>query len=356
MSRLYTRAKIFHFKEKLDSLPRAVEKILPPLHIRIKPTNLCNHNCSYCAYRADNLQLGRDMVRKDQIPREKMMEIIDDLIEMQVKAVTFSGGGEPFCYPHLTEVVTKLARSPIKFAALTNGSRLEGEVADIFAHHGTWLRVSIDGWEELSYSTYRNVSQSEFTKVIRNMANFKKLGGPCYLGVSFIIDETNAGHVLEFITRLRDTGVDSVKVSPCIIDNDGAKNNRYHRPFFEKVKKQVHTAREQMAGDRFEIYDAYHELDEKFKKNYHWCPYLQILPVIGADQKIYSCQDKAYNLKEGLIGSIEHQRFRDFWFTDKNKFFKIDPARHCDHHCVANEKNRLVLEYLEADPNHLGFV
>jgi len=85
--------KIFHYKEKLDSLPESVDKILPPVHIRIKPTNACNHNCRYCAYRADNLQLGQDMRIKDSIPKEKMMEIIDDLEDMGVKAVTFSGGG-----------------------------------------------------------------------------------------------------------------------------------------------------------------------------------------------------------------------------------------------------------------------
>ena len=36
------------------------------------------------------------MVARDFIPKAKMMEIIDDLVDMGVKAVTFSGGGDPF--------------------------------------------------------------------------------------------------------------------------------------------------------------------------------------------------------------------------------------------------------------------
>ena len=83
---------------------------------------------------------------------------------------------------------------------------------------------------------------------------------------------------------------------------------------------------------------------------------MQILPVIGADLNIYSCQDKAYNFDCGLIGSIQEVRFKDFWFSGKDKFFKIDPSSDCVHHCVADAKNRLVHEYLEADPEHLGFV
>jgi len=71
---------------------------------------------------------------------------------------------------------------------------------------------------------------------------------------------------------------------------------------------------------------------------------------------IYPCQDKAYNLKKGLIGSIKNQRFKEFWFSEKDNFFKIVPSRDCNNHCVANTKNNLILEYLEADKGHLGFV
>lgn len=356
MGLLYSRMKIFHFKDKIDSLPASANKILSPIHIRIKPTNICNHNCWYCAYRSDNLQLGKNMVKKDYIPQEKMMEIIDDIVEMGVQAVTFSGGGEPFCYPYLLDSLRKLSQTQVKFSALTNGAILEKEIAEIFAHYGSWLRISMDGWDDKSYSFYRGVPKGEFRKIIRNMENFKKLGGKCYLGVCLIIDRNNAPHIYEFINRLKSIGVDSVKVSPCIVSNDGVKNNRYHKKIFNKVKTQVKKAIEDLADGKFELFDSYHELNEKFKKDYAWCPYLQILPVIGADLNIYPCQDKAYNLDEGLIGSIKNQRFKDFWFADKNKFFIINPSLHCNHHCVANAKNKLIFDYLNINKEHLVFV
>lgn len=177
MGLLYSKMKVFHYMEKLDYLPRSSRTVLPPLHIRIKPTNACNHNCSYCAYRADNLQLGMDMNVKDFIAREKMLEIVDDIIDMGVKAVTFSGGGEPFCYPYLHETVEKLAGGGVKFALLTNGSRMEGDIAAFLAENATWIRVSMDGWSPESYAEYRGVSKNEFSKVIENMKAFKKIGG-----------------------------------------------------------------------------------------------------------------------------------------------------------------------------------
>jgi len=353
---LYSGMKIFHFKEKIDSLPKSVDKIMPPIHIRIKPTNVCNHNCYYCAYRADNLQLGKDMMMNNYIPREKMIEIIDDIVEMGVKSVTFSGGGEPFCYPYFLETIQKLSKTPVKFAALTNGANLQGKLAELFANHGTWLRVSMDGWDDESYCAYRKVALGEFTTIMKNIAQFKKLEGKCYLGVSLVIDKKNAPHVYNMTKRLKDNGVDSVKISPCIVSNNGDENNRYHQVIYHEVKNQVGRILDELAEERFKIFDAYHELDGKFKKSYSWCPYLQILPVIGADLNIYPCQDKAYNLDEGLIGSIKNQRFKDFWFSDKNSFFKINPSRHCNHHCVANGKNKLILDYLGTDKEHLEFV
>tara|TARA_B100000315_G_scaffold258004_1_gene308738 strand:- start:2560 stop:3630 length:1071 start_codon:yes stop_codon:yes gene_type:complete len=356
MAHLYTKLKIFHFQDKIDSLPEGSNRILPPVHIRIKPTNVCGHKCRYCAYTADNLQLGKDMVTKDYIPQKKMMEIIDDIIDMGVKAVTFSGGGDPFYYPYLLNAVQKLSKSPVKFASLTNGARLEGEIAHSFSHSGTWVRISIDGWDDESYSNYRGVKKGEFTKVMNNMENFKKLGGKCYLGVSIVVDRENSSHLYDFMKRIKDCGVDSVKVAPCIVSNDGNENNEYHKSVFKLVKEQTKRAIDDLADEKFEIFDSYHELDEKFKKDYDWCPYLQVLPIIGADLNIYPCQDKAYNLEEGLIGSIKESGLKKFWFMNKNKFFKINPSVHCNHHCVANSKNKLVLDYLNVEKEHLGFV
>lgn len=354
MGNIYTKMKVFHFKEKIDSLPRSKDKIMAPVHIRIKPTNVCNHRCSYCAYRAPNLQLGKDMESRDTVPKEKMMEIIDDLDEMGVKAVTFSGGGEPFCYPHLLEAAKRLSKTRIKFASLTNGALLRGEVAKVFAEYATWVRISIDGWDDESYSSYRGTGPGEFLRIIENIRDFKSHEGKCLLGASIIVDRKNASHILELIGKLKEAGVDSVKVAPCIISNKGNENNEYHAPIFDTVKDQISEAKSKFSG--FEISDSYHSQLDSFRKSYEWCPYLQVLPVIGADLNIYPCQDKAYNLDEGLIGSIKTVSFREFWFSDKNKFFKIDPSRHCNHHCVADNKNKMILEYLDADENHLEFV
>ena len=108
MTLAYTPFKIFHYSETLSSMANETGVPVAPIHVRIKPINLCNHHCWYCAYKAEDMQLGEDMDQKDQIPEDKMMEIAEDLIDMKVKAVTFSGGGEPFLYKPLLKVSKKL--------------------------------------------------------------------------------------------------------------------------------------------------------------------------------------------------------------------------------------------------------
>ncbi len=352
----YSPLKIFHYKEKIDSLPPDGDQILPPIHIRIKPTNVCAHNCSYCSYRLDGVQLGQDMKERDTIPKEKMLEIIDDLQEMGVKAVTFSGGGDPFYYPYLLETVKKLSSTNIRFSSLTNGARLEGELARFFSTRASWIRISIDGWDSKSYAAYRGVNEKEFDRVIGNIRAFSDLSGPCHLGAVVIVDRANAEHVYELSSMLKDTGIQSLKISPCVTNNDGEKSNEYHKSIFKLVKSQIEKISSELVDEDFDLFDSYHMLEEKFNKNYQWCPYLQILPIIGADLNVYSCQDKAYNLSCGVLGSISDKRFKDFWMADKKKFFTINPSKHCKHHCVSNTKNMLLIEHSEIDADHMGFV
>ena len=355
MANKYSNLKIFHYQDKLDSLAKENTEIKAPLHIRIKPTNACNHNCWYCAYKADHLQLGQDMVERDYIPKEKMMQILDDCKEMGVKAITFSGGGEPFTYRYFNETIKKIIQNKIPFASLTNGSRLYGEIAELFAYNATWLRVSIDGYDDKSYAIARDVKETEFNKLIENMKNFASLPNrSCNLGVSFIIDDKNYHKIYDFSLLMKSIGVDSIKLSGCVVANGAKENNEYHKSFFEEAKLTCQKVKKELEDKNFEVFDSYHLLEDKFEKDYSWCPYSQILPVIGADLNIYPCQDKAYNLQNGLVGSIKEKSFKEFWFDDKEKFFKIDPSRDCNNHCVANSKNKTILDYLAVE--HLGFV
>jgi MoaA/NifB/PqqE/SkfB family radical SAM enzyme len=354
MEDVYSKLKFLRFREQLEALES--DHIAPPVHVRIKPMNPCDHDCWYCAYHDENLQLGNLMEYKDRLPKEKMMEIVDDLAEMGVKAVTFSGGGEPLIYPYIAESINRLGKHGLKVATLTNASHLHEDIAEAFAKYGTWIRVSIDGWDAASYAKIRNVKLTEFDMVVNNMRNFANLKSSCVLGINYVIDNQNYAHVLEFSKLMKDVGVNHLKIMGVIVSNDGKLSNAYHDDIRESVQEQIDQAKN-IEDENFKIIDHYHEFPERFDKDYQTCPSIQFLTIIGADSKVYSCHDKAYT-ELGLLGSIENRRFKDFWYSDENRkrMKEINPSIDCQHHCAEHKRNLLLHEYLVVDQNHMEFV
>lgn len=353
-AQVYSNLKALAFPDRLQALRE--RRLAAPVNVRIKPINHCNHDCWYCAYRVGNLQLGQDIDLKDQIPRDKMMEIVEDLLAMGVRAVTFSGGGEPLLYKPLAECIERLAAGGIRIGALTNGSALKGRVAEAFAEHGTWVRVSIDGWDGPSYAEARRVPEDAFDKLLANLTAFAARDSRCTLGASIIIGERNHAHLYELCRKLKECGLKQIKLAGVITSNDGAENNTYHLRFHDRVEEEIARA-ETLNGDGFRVVNHYHLVAERFQRRYHFCPTIQFTPVIGADCMVYTCQDKAYT-KGGTLGSIRERSFREFWFSAENRAraFAVDPAVDCPHNCASHEKNVLVADFLATDEDHLMFV
>jgi len=354
MTTYYSPLKFLKFKDHLESFEKG--HIVAPLHIRIKPTNHCNHNCWYCAYRTDDLVLGDEMVEKDSIPANRMLALASEFVEIGVKAVTFSGGGEPLLYKPLPDVIDILAAGNIRVAVLTNGSNLKGRVADALASHGTWVRISLDAWDNESYVKSRGAKPHDFSRLTDNIRNFTARDTKCILGVSLIVGQDNYQHIFEVCSLLKDCGVNHVKVSGTVVSNDAAGNNAYHLAIKIEVAHQIEMA-QSLIDESFSVLNHYHDLEDRFEKSYHTCPSLQFLTVIGADQCVYTCQDKAYT-RSGRMGSILNGTFKDLWFSKENQQFlkTFDPSVKCGQHCVSHSKNLAIHEYLSLDSEHAYFI
>ena len=137
---------------------------------------------------------------------------------------------------------------------------------------------------------------------------------------------------------MKDCGVNHVKVSAIVVGNNPAANNNYHRSLKVEVTRQL-SAAQRVNDASFSFLNDYHDLEKRFDKSYHRCNFLRFLTVIGADQMVYSCQDKAYT-EGGLIGSLIDKTFKEFWFSEFNQKYisTLDPSVECRHHCVTHPK------------------
>lgn len=350
----YSNLKIFAHAEKLNLIQKG-ERIAP-IYVRVKPTNYCNHHCYYCSYADSELGL-RDIVnRQDQIPWEKMQEIIQDFADMEVKAVTFSGGGEPLVYPYIIETIESMKKAGIQVSIITNGSLLDGERAQALKD-AKWVRISCDSADAETYAKARDIPIDAFDKVCNNIKEFAKLKDKnCELGINFVINHENANQVYNMAVLSRELGVNHIKFSARITKD----LFEYHEPFKYNVIKQLHRAQAELEDDTFKVVNKYEgdfESAMVFERHYHKCYINNLVTTIGADCKVYFCHDKAY-VSSGIVGDLKEKSFKELWFSDEvaRRYQEFDAQKECRHHCVYDDRNELLNRFYSLDEQHINFI
>jgi MoaA/NifB/PqqE/SkfB family radical SAM enzyme len=350
----YSNIKIFAHPDKMEAMRNGGRTA--PLFLLINPTNLCNHGCYYCSYADDVLGLRDRVVKNDQIPWEKMRKILDDIASMGVKAVIFSGGGEPLVYPDIAQTLSKVLKNRIDLAIITNGQLLDGERAEALSN-AKWVRISFDSADAEAYGKYRNISPDCWHRVCDNIKRFSSIKSKsCELGINFVITHENASQVYDAAKLVKSLGANHIKFAARVTKD----LHKYHEPFKEATFGHIHRAIEDFADGSFRVINKYEDdfaHDAVPSRPYSRCYIKEISAVIGADCKLYFCHDKAY-VSSGVVGDLKERGLKELWFSDEvtERFRCFDAALQCKHHCVYDDRNILLNTFFSLDRNHINFV
>ncbi|MFP3153774.1 radical SAM protein [Lachnospiraceae bacterium ZAX-1] len=351
----YSNLKIFDHADVIRALKE--EKRVAPVYVRIKPTNYCNHKCSYCSYAdKDLVNWINEEKKKKQIPWENMQAILEDMQSMGVKAITFSGGGEPLLYPHIEESLQRVLDAGIDLSIITNGHLLKGQKADLLAK-SKWVRVSMDAANAETYAKIRQLPLQAFDEVCDNIRAFAKIKeGSCELGVNFVVTHENAEQIYDMAKLLKGLGVNHVKYTARVMEN----LFEYHEPIRENVIAQIYAGEKEFNGDGFSVINKYEsDFDAPLinKRLYKKCYMNDITAVIGADENVYFCHDKAYS-EAGKVGDLSLTSFKELWFLDEvvKRYKNFDAEEECCHHCVYDDRNELLGAFFGMDRNHINFI
>lgn len=350
----YGTLKLVWHREKLESLLEG--RVTAPVYVRVKPTNRCDHFCFYCVYNPDFSGIHSEINKEDEIPREKMMEILSDFAEMGVKAVTYSGGGEPLVYPYIEETLERTLELGIDLSIITNGQRLNGRRAEILAN-AHWVRISSDTSNAKTFAQVTRCPEKWFGELKDNIVSFAKIKKPhCELGVNFVVHEKNKDAIYEAAKFYRDLGIEYIRFGPLWSPNF----EEYHAPFKEHVIEQIERAKQELTDESFEVSDSYKRDFESCgtcQRTYARCYFMQVAPAIGADSVVYFCHNKVYS-KDGVLGSIKDISFKDLWFSETAAEImrNVDPRERCKHQCTNDEKNVLYNEIMDCAGKGVNFV
>lgn len=345
-----------------------------PHQVQLVLSDLCSHDCDFCSYRwsardgkpayssnemfTEGAELSKYGTNnpKRQIPRERALAMLDEFKAAGVRAIQFTGGGEPLAHNHHVEVFRKTLDIGLKAGLVSNGYRMSRELLDVLPRF-EWVRISVDAGSPVTYSSIRRIPIDSFDKCIANISalasEIKRTASGCVLGVGFVVTPGNWREVVEGTRVARDTGAAYIRLSAMFSPDED-------EPFvgiYDEVRESVAEAKRRYEDEQFAVYDLFkarvQDLSDKHPE-YVACPYMRENAYVGGDQNVYTCCILAYN-KRGLIGSIKTRRFDELWESRERKDLmdKWD-SRGCPR-CMYNDKNRIMNYLLDDAPPHVEF-
>ena len=284
-----------------------------------------------------------------------MESVLCEIGEMGVKAVTFSGGGEPLCYPYIIDTLYMVERLGVDYAMITNGQALHGEAADCLKR-AKWIRVSFDSSNSSTYENVRGVNTH--SQILANIENFAHIkNASCVLGINCVITKNNAEEVFDICRIVKKLGVDNIKLSPILVKDE---QENYHNEIKKNVMEQIQEAKQKLEDEKFRIVDKYSDdiaLINSYEKDYSICYIQNFFAVIAADAKVYRCHQRAYT-KAGEIGDLTKMSLKEIWYAQEtiDKVKNFNPQKECTFRCAFDERNKLLNDFMNIDYNHINFI
>lgn len=351
----YADSKVVWHLDKLADLRQ--RKQIAPEHFQLILSDLCSQDCAFCSYRLSGYTTqelwGDKRNPKRLIPTEKVLEILDDFALMGVKAVQFTGGGEPLVHRDHPAIFRHALDKGLQCALVTNGIALDKDPdwESVYSKF-VWMRVSLDAGTNATYSKIRRCPEWHFDKALENLTRISMLNGPT-VGVSYVVLKENLDEMLEAAVLSKAAGAKYIRFGAFFSQDD----DEYYRGWHHVVIEAIQQVRASCEFNGFKVVDMFGQRLEDLRQHqpdYGFCGFQFLTGYIGADLNVYRCCNTAYSQK-GMIGSIKDKRLAQFWLerSTVNSMFEFD-ARGCER-CCYNGKNRLINAAV-FKPTHASFV
>ena len=155
-------------------------------------TSACNLGCIHCYASATK------NARKGELTTEEGKRLIEDLAEMKVPVLLFSGG-EPLVREDIFELIEYASNLGIRCSISTNGTLITPEIAERLKECGAvYVGVSIDGLPKTN-DRFRG-RKGAFEQALEGLENAKDAG--INTGIRFTVTKYNYREVPEIIDLL----------------------------------------------------------------------------------------------------------------------------------------------------------
>jgi len=175
------------------------QRLYAPFMIVWDFTKQCNLKCKHCYASATPFPA------KDELTLDEKLEVVRQLDEAGVAAISFSGG-EPLINRDFWTVAKRAAETGMYISIATNGTLITENVAKRLRDIGVrYVEVSLDSPYPDEHDEFRGIPGA-WDRAIRGIKNAKKIG--LDVGIATTVTKLNYNHMHEMIQLARDLKVD----------------------------------------------------------------------------------------------------------------------------------------------------
>lgn len=346
---VYSAYKIVHHEDKIKQLRKG--EMITPLFAQVDLTNSCNLNCNFCSYKIGNYSPDhmKDFNKRDRLDKNLVFKILEDMKQSGVKAVEWTGGGEPSLHPDYKDFFKFAKELNYEQALVTNSTLLDDEGIDIIRDF-SWVRFSVDASAEKTYKKIKG--QYGLNKTLGNLEKLIASKNPENIaGFSFIVCRDNYKEIYGATRLAKDIGCDNIRFSLAYTP----EGRKMFGGIWEDVVKEIEKAKQKETKD-FKVFtfsNRINEISQKTKSDA--CYFHEFVAAIGANGGIYPCCLLKYDSRFNF-GNLNEKSFEEIWFGEERKKFTEKIRKGCNYSCWMTEKNNFISYLLKDNPQHINFI
>lgn len=363
MKNTRNNSKIFSPQKKvMANIDRIIQLLdsgtCAPVLVEVDPSNACNHGCYFCISSYIHLPESKHLETFDRsiMSKDMLMSICEDFVELGVRAVNWTGGGEPTLNPNLKYAIEYLGKHKMKMGMFTNGTLLDKfDLFEYLVNYMTWVRFSIDSGTEKTFNHIRRPGKGQdWKKMLENLNKLIKLnedkGGKIDIGVGFVITPDTYTEIVDFAKIFKDYNIKYCQYKPEVVNRERDGGIQRKKEFWGIIEPLLSEAK-QILGDKYQINN--YKLDDlefdtiKYGRTYQKCLGSQISPTVGADGEVYVCTNHR-GYKQYSYGNLSKKRFIEIWNDLQirkkmmNKIDDVEKFCNCTQLCKPHESNKAI--------------
>lgn len=318
----------------------------PPITLDIDLTTLCSNRCPNCTY------LDQRKLPARLLPTDLAKKVIKQATDFGIKAITFTGGGEPVLHPDFAEIVAFSRQQGLKAGLITSGHDYSQQIAERTLPYFSWIRFSLDAGSPDVYAATHGLNAKHFQRTVDNIrkasAIREKNKLPVILGASYLVFQPNQTDFKAAIDlALGKMGLDRLQFKPMRLANSHLPGGAYFN--FENLVSANKLLEEIMHDSPYADRIILSRFSMQTKRVYRRCLGQQWTTALGSDGKLYVCCEHKYD-QRFLLGDLSTDSLPDIWRSERRKKFveSLEPNKSCFLGCKLHEMNNILADALNA--------